>query len=276
MPKFIKKTSKKAGSAPGTLIHIGEKKTAATKIRLMGYDGENLLEQTVDNIGNVFPLRDTPTRTWINIDGLHDIAMMEKLGRHFGVHPLTLEDIVNTGQRPKMEVFDGYVYVVLKMLYYRKEENEIRSEQVSLIFGEGWIISFQEADGDIFEPVRERIRKGRSRIRKAGCDYLAYALIDAVVDHYFLILEKAEEQIESLEEELMDQPADDILETVHELKREMIYMRKQIWPIRELLGGMIKSESEFIDSSTNIFFNDVYDHTIQVIDTIESYRDVLS
>jgi magnesium transporter len=210
------------------------------------------------------------------VDGLHDIKLIEEIGRHFQIHPLTLEDIVNTSQRPKWENFENYLYIVLKMLHFRESDNLVTSEQVSLIVGEKFLISFQEAAGDVFDPVRERIRKGRGRIRQGGCDYLAYALIDAVVDHYFSVLEKIGEQIEMVETALTENPRPDTLQMIHDLKRETIYLRKQIWPLREVVNRFAKEETELINETTHVYIRDVYDHTIQIIDTIESFRDILS
>jgi magnesium transporter len=214
--------------------------------------------------------------TWINIDGLHQLDIIEKVGQHFNIHPLVLEDIVNTGQRPKTEEFEDVIFVVLKMLHYNENSEKITSEQFSLVLGSNFLITFQEIQGDVFRTVRERIRKSKTRIRKAGCDYLAYALIDAIVDHYFVILEALGDKIEDIETQLLDNPTRDTLEIIHEMKREMIYLRKQIWPIRELINSLVKGESSLINESTRLFFRDIYDHTIQIIDTIESYRDILS
>jgi len=276
MPRFIKKQLRKAGASPGTLIHIGEQKVDETRMTLIDYDEEHLQEKVLDGIEEAFPLKDLPTVTWINIDGLHQLDIIEKVGQHFNIHPLVLEDIVNTGQRPKTEEFEDLIFVVLKMLHYNENPEKISSEQFSLVLGPNFLISFQEIQGDVFKTVRERIRKPKTRIRKAGCDYLAYALVDAIVDHYFLILEKLGENIEALEEDLLENPSPETLQTLHEMKREMIYLRKQIWPIRELINSLVKGESSLINESTSLFFRDIYDHTIQIIDTIESYRDILS
>jgi magnesium transporter len=276
MPRFIKKTSKKAGLSPGTLVHIGEKKAEKTKFFLIHYDQEQLQEKQLATIDESFPYKDTPPVTWINIDGLHEINIIEKIGHHFNIHPLTLEDIVNTGQRPKAEDYDDYIFIVFKMLFYDDVNTHITSEQVSLIFGAHYLISFQEKEGDVFNFVRERIRKAKGRIRKSGPDYLTYALIDATVDHYFFILEKVGEKLEQIEEELLENPKPQTLESIHSLKREMIYFRKQVWPIRELLNHLMHEESQLVQESSHIFFRDIYDHTIQVIDTIESMRDVLT
>ncbi len=276
MPRFIKKTSKKAGLPPGTLIHVGDKRTHKIEISIMDYDEEEFQEKTIANIEEAFPLKDKPTVTWINISGIHDMDLMEKIGKHFEIHPLTLEDIVNTAQRPKMEDFDHYLYVVMKMLYLTKEDDAVHSKQVSLVLGPTFLISFQEQPGDVFDPVRERIRKSKSRIRKSGCDYLAYALIDALVDNYFVILERFGEKMESLEEDLVDNAAKDILESIHHMKHEMIFLRKRIWPLREVISSLARGELSLVHGSTNVYLRDVYDHTIQVIDTIESFRDVLA
>jgi magnesium transporter len=276
MPGFIKRQLKKAGTSPGSLVHIGEQKVDETRITLIDYDDESLQERVLGGIEEAFPLKDLPTVTWINIDGLHEIDIIEKIGQHFNIHPLVLEDILNTGQRPKTEEFENLIFVVLKMLHYNKNSKNMGSEQFSLVLGSNFLLTFQEIQGDVFKTVRERIRKPKTRIRKSGCDYLAYALIDAIVDYYFVILEAIGDRIEDLEIQLLDNPTHDTLESIHEMKREMIYLRKQIWPIREIINSLVKSESSLIQEYMHIFFRDVYDHTVQIIDTIESYRDILA
>ena len=276
MLKFTKKVSKKSGTAPGTLMHIGEKKTDRVHITVLDYVADQLHEQELEIIEDALQFKDVPTATWLNVDGIHDIDLVEKIGKHFNIHPLTLEDIVNAVQRPKVEEFEDYLYFVLKMLHIDEETNAIRSEQVSLVLGNNFLISFQEVKEDVFEPVRERIRKGRGRIRKGGCDYLAYALIDAVVDHYFVILEKIGAVIETLEEDLLAEPTVETMQSIHDMKRELIYLRKQVWPTREVINTVAKGELPLVQENTGVFFRDVYDHTIQIVDTIESYRDVLS
>ncbi len=274
--KFFKKASKKAGMSPGVLVHVGEQKIEKARITLMSYDPARQEEKELKYIEDSFAYKDTPPVSWINIDGLHEVELIEKIGTHFGIHPLTQEDIVNTGQRPKVEDFEDYIYLVFKMLKFDETSGHIVSEQVSLILGPHYLISFQETQGDVFNFVRERIRKGRLRIRKSGPDYLAYALIDAVVDHYFLILEKMGERIEHFEEQLHVQPSPEILQAIYDLKREMIYFRKQVWPMREVLNAWQKAESDLVREANDVFIRDVYDHTIQVIDTIESFRDIIS
>jgi len=276
MLRFIKKRLKKVGLPPGTLVHIGEKKTEKVKITIIDYDEAQFQEKEIKTIEECFPFKDKTTVTWINIDGIHDIEIIKKIGKHFDLHPLILEDILNTGQRPKIEDFEDYIFIVLKMLYYNEKEDEIQAEQVSLILGSNFVISFQEREGDVFNPIRERIRRGKGRIRKMGADYLAYTLIDTIVDNYFISLEKLGEKVESIEEELVTNPTVETLQAIHHLKREMIFLRKSVWPLREVVNRLERGESTLIHESTGIYLRDVYDHTIQVIDTIETSRDMLS
>ncbi len=276
MAKRVKKRLKKAGLPPGTLIHIGEKKVEAVKISYLDYEEQNFQEKQVSKIEECFPFKTTPTVTWINIDGLHDVEIIEKLGKQFELHPLILEDVLHTAQRPKYEDFDKYIFVVLRMLRYNEQIQVVESEQVSLILGTNFVISFQERVGDVFEPIRERLRNAKGRIRKMGPDYLAYALLDAIVDSYFAILEKLGERIESMEEQLVADPKEKTLQLIHNMKREMISLRKSIWPLREVISGLQRSESSLISETTSLYLRDVYDHTIQVIDTVESFRDMVS
>jgi magnesium transporter len=272
----IKKHSKSAGLPPGTLIHIGEQKLEAPRITVIDYDEQNFQEKQVSKIEECFEFKASPTVTWINIDGIHDTKTIEKIGSHYDLHQLTLEDILTTGQRPKFEDLEKHLFIVLNMLSFSEEKQQIQAEQVSIILGPNFVISFQESIGDVFEPIRDRIRNAKGRIRKMGCDYLMYSLMDAVVDNYFVILEKLGEKIESLEEELVSSANEQILKRIYRLKREMIFLRKSVWPLRELIGGIERSESGLIQDSTSVYLRDLYDHTIQVIDTVESYRDMVS
>ena len=276
MLELFRKTSKKVGLSPGSLVHIGEKKVEKVRITVIDYDVDQFQEKEVETIEECFPFKDTPTVTWINIDGLHEVQIIEKIGEHFAIHPLIQEDIVHTGQRPKMEDMESYIFVVGRMLFYDDETGEIESEQVSLILGPNYVISFQEKEGDIFDPVRERIRKGKGRIRRMKADYLAYALVDTLVDNYFIILENLGEKIEGMEDELVANPRPQTLQTIHILKREMIFLRKSVWPLREVISSLERGEPSLIDPSTEMYFRDVYDHTIQVMDTVETFRDMVS
>jgi magnesium transporter len=277
MPKLLKKRSKKIGLPPGTLVHIGEKRIEKSKVSLIDYDDQHVDEREVEAIEECFVFRDKPTATWINVEGVHQVEVIKKLGECYGFHPLVLEDILNTDQRPKMEIYGNYLYIVLKMLHGGNLNHPVEAEQVSLILGSNFVISFQEGkEGDIFNPVRERIRSGKGLIRKMGSDYLAYSLLDTIVDNYFLILEKMGERVEFLEEELITNPSNKTLQEIQKFKNEMIFVRKAVWPLREVVSGLGRKESALIKESTEIYLRDVYDHTVQVIDTIEIYREMLS
>ncbi|MDR4505050.1 MAG: magnesium/cobalt transporter CorA [Candidatus Scalindua sp.] len=276
MFKHIKKRRKKAGSPPGTLIHVGETKAETVRITVIDYDGESYREREIQRIEDCFKLKETSTVTWINISGLHQIEIVEKMGKHFELHPLLLEDVLNTSQRPKIEDFGEYLFIVMRMFFCNEVKNEIETEQVSFFVGPQYVISFQEKEGDVFGPVRERIRNGKGRIRKCSTDYLVYTLIDAIVDHYFIILEKTGEKIDRLEEEVLTNATSETLQAIHTLKREMIFMRKSVWPLREVIGTFERTESPLVRETTTIYLRDVYDHTIQIIDTIETFRDVIS
>ena len=276
MPELIKKRSRKAGLPPGTLIHIGEKKTEELKITVIDYEETHFEEREVKRVEECFVFKDKPTVTWMNVDGLHQVEILEKLGECYGLHPLVLEDILNTDQRPKMEDYGEYIYIVLKALDYNDKSNEIGTEQISLILGSNFVFSFQEREGDTFDPIRERIRNGKGRIRSMGADYLAYALVDSIVDNYFIILEKLGEKIEFLEDKLVSHPTPETLQTIHHLRREMIFLRKAVWPLREVINSLERGESSLVKESTRLYLRDVYDHTIQTIDTIETYRDMVS
>ncbi len=276
MPKFVKKRAKKIGAPPGTLVHIGRKKAEKIRIQIIGYDQTNFREKEAKTIEECFPFRDEPSVTWINVDGLHEVEVLEKLGLAYGLHHLVLEDILNTDQRPKMDDLDDYIYLVLKMLSFNHESDELQVEQVSLILGRNFVISFQEREGDVFDPIRERLRSNKGRIRKMGADYLAYSLMDIIVDNYFVALEKIGERIEAVEEELIVNPPTETLQTLHTLKREMIFLRRSVWPLRDAISGLERGGSTLIDESTLIYLRDLYDHTVHVIDTVETYREMLA
>ena len=269
------KLSKRAGQPPGSLHVNGETGDAPVRISVIDYDTTHFQESQVSQINECFPFRNTETVTWINVDGLGNTKVIEELGRCFTIHPLILEDILNTEQRPKMEDLETYIYLNLKMLSYTDSEKDVKVEHVSMIIGSNFLISFQEDIGDIFDPVRERIRKD-GRIRKFGPDYLAYALIDGIVDNYFVVMEKLEERVEDLEEELVINPTQESLHKINQLKKDMIFLRKSVWPLREVINNLERSESTLIKESTTIYLRDVYDHTIQVIDTLETFRDMVS
>lgn len=264
------------GLPPGALVHIGEKRLKETSISIIDYDQAQFQEKELEKIIECLPFKDKPTVTWINIEGIHELQVIEEIGEHFNIHPLVLEDILNTGHRPKVEDFGDYIFIILKMLRCDEKDNEIEAEQLSIVLGSNFVISFRESGGDVFDPIRERIRDAKGRLRKTGADYLAYCIVDAVVDGYFMILEKLGEDIDSLEEESVTEPTQETLRRIHTLKREMVFLRKSVWPLRELISTLERGDSSLIHESTGIYFRDVYDHTIQVMDTVESFRDMLS
>jgi len=276
MFQFIKKRSKKAGLPPGTMVHIGERKEEKVKITIIDYDAKKFTEKEAKSVEECAEYGKRPTATWINVSGIHDIAAIEKIGKCFNLHPLLLEDIVNTDQRPKMEDYGDYIYIVLKMLYGNEKENGAVAEQVSLVIGPNYVISFQESEDDVFNKVRERLRTGKGKLREMGSDFLAYSLTDAIVDNYFVVLEKIGEKMAEMEGEVVRNPTPKTLQSIHRLKREMIFLRKSIWPLREMVSSLLRSESKLIKKTTMVYLRDVYDHTIQVIDTVETSRDMLS
>jgi magnesium transporter len=261
---------------PGTLHPEEEPLAGQVRITVIDYDADHYEERTVTDIEECFPYRDTGTVTWINIDGLANIDVIGKIGNCFSIHPLTLEALLNTEQRPKIVDMETYIYLSLKMLSMKKESYDIKVEHVSIIIGPNYLISFQEDVGDVFDPVRERIRREGGRVRKNGPDYLAYALIDDIVDNYFIVMEKIEERVEDLEEELVVSATRESVWKINRLKKDMIFLRKAVWPLREVITGLERVESPLIKESTHIYLRDVYDHTIQVIDTLETLRDMVS
>ncbi len=275
MTRYLTKRRKKHGLPPGSLVFMGEEKAHPVGIHVFDYDDERFGEFTPKTLAEVFPLRDAPTVSWINIDGVHDVDVVRQLGEHFGIHPLVLEDIVSTGQRPKMEEYDDYLYLVVKMHTYDEKTRQLQAEQLSLLVGPTWVLSFQENPGDVFDPVRERLRGGKGRLRKRGADYLSYALLDVIVDHYFLILEAFSEMIEDLEERVLDGPIERIHHRINDLRRELILLRRTVWPVREMLSVLDRTESKLLQPETRPYFRDIYDHAVQVLDIVESLRDVL-
>lgn len=242
----------------------------------MDYDSDQIREKEVVHIEECFPFKDEPSVTWINIDGLHEIELIEKIGQYFDIHPLILEDIVHTGTRPKIEDFDNFTFIVFKMLYYDEETQDIHDEQFSIILGSNFVISFQERVGTVFNPLRDRIRTAKSRVRRKGADYLTYALIDTVVDNYFIILETLGDKIEDLDEVLFVSMSKEIFHDINNMKRKLITLKKAVAPLREIINVVQKKEFSLIDESNLIFFRDIYDHVIQIQETIDTNRELVS
>jgi magnesium transporter len=275
MPGATKKRSAKTGLPPGALIHIGEIHADRAKITLCEYDESHFQEKEIHALEGLMPPPDRRTVTWVHIDGLQDVHLLEQMGAVFGLHPLILEDILNTDQRPKLEDHGDYLYVVLKR-FHQDTGGHLVPEQVSIVLGPNYLISLQEKEGKLLDPIRERLRNDRGRLRKGGADYLAHALLDGIVDSYFSILDHFGEEIEPLEEALMGRPSPETLRAIQTLKRQMILLRKAVWPLREVVGNLSRSDSPLIRKLSLLYFRDISDHTVQVIDTIETYRDMLS
>jgi magnesium transporter len=277
MTRPVKKRSQKAGLPPGTPIHIGERRSEKTRITLFDYDEHQLEEKELSQAKECVLFKENSQVTWINVTGLHQVDVLEELNGCFNLHPLVLEDILNTDQRSKLEDYGDYLYIVLKALFPNNgRDGEIESEQVSLILGGNFVLSFQEKESPLFDPIRDRLRHNKGRIRKLGADYLIHAILDAIIDHYFVVLEKLGEQVEFLEEGVVIKPSPATLQAIHRLKREMIFLRKAVWPLREVVGSLGRGEFPLIQESTLLYLRDLYDHTIQVIDTVETFRDILS
>jgi len=277
MPEVVSKRSDKSGLPPGTLVHVGEPRAEKARITAMVYDDSRLLEEELESIGDAFPFSDAPIVTWVNVDGIHQVEVVEELGQHLGLHPLVLEDTLNPEQRPKMEDLSDYLFIVVRMLDWDDGRDKMITEQISIVIGDSYVVSLKEhPGGDVLEPIRVRIREAKGSIRRQGPDYLAYALLDGIVDRYFGVLERLGEKVEDLEEELVAHPTPDMLQDLHDLRRQMIFMRKAVWPLREVVGGLERGGSSLIKDSTHVYLRDVHDHTIQVMDAVETLRDMLS
>lgn len=272
----LTKPSKKAGASPGTLAHVGRRRMDDIRINIITYGEQHLVEKRCIAIGACKAFLEGPGVAWFSVTGIHDAGHIEDIGDLFHLHPLVLEDVMQSEQRPKMEEFDGYIFVVLKMLFFDKEKAGVRVEQVSLILGPGYVLSFQESEDDVFEPLRQRIRMGKGRIRNMGSDYLAYAIMDSIVDHYFVILEEMGEAVEALEEAIVSDPKTKTMHAIQKLKRQLISFRRAVWPLREAISSLQQVAEPLISRDLSAFLRDLHDHTIQVLDTEETFHNTIS
>jgi magnesium transporter len=276
MNRFFSKPQS-LGHPPGSLIADEIEPTTPLNLSLTHYGaGIPVEERPLEDLEKVLPFSRSIPVSWLNITGSLPIKILEELGVQLDIHPLILEDINNPNQRPKMEDYDRYLFLELNMLSWDEEADQVEAEQISLLLGENYLITFQESAKDVFGPVRKRIREGKSRLTNGGPDYLAYSLLDAVVDHYFIVLENIGEQIEFLEDELVREPDPDTLHAIHDLKRELIFLRKSVWPLREVISALERGESPLFQKPTLVYLRDVYDHVIQIIDTVETFREMVS
>ncbi|MES2567244.1 MAG: magnesium/cobalt transporter CorA [Bacteroidota bacterium] len=262
------------GAPPGTLFYNGELRTDRIKITLIEYNESEFFEEEYYDLSDCISHVKPNMVKWINVEGLHNPDLVEKIGKIYNIHPLTMEDIVHVDQRPKFEDYEHYVVAIMKMINY---DNKVNAEQLAIILCENTVISFQEPhNGDAFDIIRTRLRQSKGRVRKLGPDYLAYALMDAVVDCYFMAIEKIGDKIEEIEEDIIDASDKKSLLELYHLKREMIYLRKQVWPMRDMINNMIRSETTLINPTSDIYLRDLSDHVTRIIDTVETYRDLLS
>jgi magnesium transporter len=275
--KIIRNKYDKVGLAPGTLVHIGKQNDKKIKIELTKYNQESYEYKELNKLSDIDIFKEEKDFFWINIDGIN-VDIIKDIGDYFGHHNLILEDILNTEKRPKVEFFNDYIFLIVKMLSFNKEKDSIDSEQVSILFGKNYVISIQEGiEGDVFDIVRDRLKKNNSLLRKYGSDFLAYALIDIIVDNYFALLEMISEKIEVLDERLLYDTNSNLLQNIYSLKREILFLRKAIWPLREILSKLDRFEDiDLLSKNSRFYLRDVYEHIIQIIDTEETFRDVMS
>ncbi len=271
-----RRTRSKTGLPPGTVVHVGETRHEPARISLIAYDKTNFHESQPKTIDECLSLLKNGGTKWINIDGIHEVEIVQKLGEFYHLHPLVLEDIVNTTQRPKAEDYGETIFLVAKMLTWDAATGRINSEQLSFILGDNFLLTFQETPGDIFDIIRDRLRCDKGRVRGAGADYLLYCLLDCILDYYFVVLENIGDRIEELENIELFRPSPDTLKEVHRLKREMITLRKAAWPLREVTNSIERGKNRLVSAETSLYFRDLYDHTIRAIETAETYRDMLS
>ena len=262
--------------APGTAVFIGERKLNEAEIHLFVYDANTVEEAHRVSQAEWRQARDGPGVTWINVSGVHDVELIERLGQDFGLHPLTTEDIVNTSQRPKWEEFPDYAFIALKMIECTAGNSHVKVEHVSLILGRNYVISFLEDEGDVFESIRQRLRRGAGRIRSKQAEYLIFCLMDAVIDHYFLTVEHIGDLVEQLDEDLLSNARHEDIPQLHRFKRNLLTLRRAIWPLREVLSSISRSESPLLQPENKMFWRDLYDHSVQVIDMVETARDTLA
>ena len=272
-----RKRSKKTGQPPGTPTYTGNKHSITPTITVTTYDKNDMQELTCTKAEDCLPAIHPAGITWIDVKGLNDTALIEEIGKRFNLHPLTLEDIVNVEQRPKVEEFDGYVFVTLKLLHWRKQSSSFSIKPLSLVLGKDFVLSFHESESGLFNTIHSRLSSNpNQRLRQHGSDYLLYRLIDAVVDEYFTILEGLGDRIEELEDKIITAPRPVVARTIYRLKRQMLLLRKVIWPMREAISHMLHSDDSFFTKFTLVYMRDVYDHSIQAIDTIDTFRDMLA
>ena len=273
-PKIRKKTSAKVGLPPGSIIHVGEQKIEKVKITLTEYDEKNVEICEINSVEEIDPYTDTPQVTWVNVCGLHDTELIKQIGEKFNIHPLVLEDILNTETRPKIEITDSYIFIAMKMLSYNKSEDQVDTEQVSFILGNSFVFSFLEKSDSVFKPIKDRITEQFGRVRKQPSDYLFYALMDVVVDQYYLVLEQIEQNIESLDDEVTANSDRSQIEKIYTLKNKILLTRRSLWPLRDIFTRLTREETKLINKKIVPYLRDLLDHTMHITETIEFQREI--
>jgi len=273
-PNIKKKTSSKVGLPPGSIIYVGEQKIEKVKITLTEYDEKNVEICEINSVEEIDPYTDTPQVTWVNVCGLHDTELIKRIGEKFNIHPLVLEDILNTETRPKIEITDDYIFIAMKMLTYNKSEDQVDTEQVSFILGNSFVFSFLEKSDSVFKPIKDRITEQFGRVRKQPSDYLFYALMDVVVDQYFLLLEQIEQNIESLDDEVIKDGDKSQVEKIYSLKNKLLLTRRSLWPLREIFNRLTREETKLINKKIVPYLRDLLDHTMHITETIEFQREI--
>jgi len=276
MAKSSRRKSAKFGMPPGSLIHIGERKIENVRISVMDYDEQRCDEAALDSVEQAAEYRDKPNVSWINIDGIHDTAVLEAAGRIFDIHHLALADIMNTRQRPKYEAYDGFVFIVLKMLAMQPSRKRVISEQISILVSRNCVVTFQEAPGDVLDSLRDRIRGSKGRIRQFGPDYLANCILDAILDGYYAVLDDLSDRVSDMEERLIEDPGQNLLQRIYAARRECLLLRKYIRPVREIIASLERNDSGLVRPETSPYIRDLYDHAIQIIETMEILRDTVT
>lgn len=274
--KTRRSRSEKIGLPPGSLVPFAEVKTEHAEFSMLRYELAQIVEKSSKNFTDLDLHRSGRDTLWVNLYGLHDATKLAAFGRLFDLHPLTLEDILNTDQRPKVDIYDGYLYFVGRFFRYDPSTMSISSEQVSIILGHNFVLTFQERRTGSFDPVRERLWADKGMARRYGADYLAYSLLDIIVDRYFMVLEQIGDDCEMLEDELLRKPTTELLQNIHKLKREAMELRRAIWPLREVVNSLIRNDGGFFQPATIPYLRDVYDHTVHLIESLESVRDLLA
>jgi magnesium transporter len=276
MPESSKQFARKAGLPPGSLVHVGRKRSEKVLVRVVNYDAESYVEREVDPDAVWQSCRDLPGITWINVDGLHRTELVAAIGTDFDIHPLVQEDILNTTHRPKLDDTGGQLFIQLRALSYTEKGYDLESEQISILCGPHYLHSFQEKPGDVFDAVRQRLQKSPQRRRFLGPDYLCYVLMDTIIDEYFVTLEKIGERLDQLEEELLSNPKPTTQQQLHAFKRKLLVLRNSVWPLREVIGSLERGDHPLVQDETRPYYRDIYEHTVQVIETVETYRDLVS